>query len=232
MDIGEVVRELLEADKTAIPIRPGFGPEGFFDITKSVVITWVMMGILMIFTLIMTAGLKVNNISKRQLVIETAVVKLKGLVEGILGEEAKEYAPFIATVLLFIGFSNLAGLLGVTPATMDLNVTVGLALTSIILVQIAAIRKKGGKGWIKSFKEPIAVILPMNILELLIKPMSLCMRLFGNVLGATIIMELLKTVVPVLVPAVFSIYFDLFDGLLQAYVFVFLTSLYIKEAVE
>ena len=78
----------------------------------------------------------------------------------------------------------------------------------------------------------MAVIAPMNVLELLIRPLSLCMRLFGNILGATVIMELIKAVAPVIVPAMFSLYFDIFDGAIQAYVFVFLTSLYIKEAVE
>ncbi len=71
---------------------------------------------------------------------------------------------------------------------------------------------------------------PMNILEIAIRPTSLCMRLFGNVLGAFVIMELIKLVVPVFVPAVFSLYFDLFDGLIQTYVFVFLTSLFMKES--
>ncbi|MBR5116992.1 MAG: F0F1 ATP synthase subunit A [Lachnospiraceae bacterium] len=232
MEVGEVVQELLNSDKTAIAINPGFGPEGFFDITKSVVVSWGVMAFLMIMTLIMTAGMRVNNISKRQLIIETAVVKLKSLIKNGLGEEAKEYTLWITTILIFLGFSNLVGLLGITPATMDLNVTAALAISSIVLVQIAAIRKKGGLGWLKSFAKPLAMIAPMNILELGIKPLSLCMRLFGNILAATVIMEMLKTVVPIFVPAVFSIYFDLFDGLLQAYVFVFLTSLYIKEAVE
>ena len=72
---------------------------------------------------------------------------------------------------------------------------------------------------------------PMNILEIAIRPTSLCMRLFGNVLGAFVIMELIKLVVPVFVPAVFSLYFDLFDGLIQTYVFVFLTSLFMKESI-
>ena len=72
---------------------------------------------------------------------------------------------------------------------------------------------------------------PMNILEIAIRPTSLCMRLFGNVLGAFVIMELIKQVVPVFVPAVFSLYFDLFDGLIQTYVFVFLTSLFMKESI-
>ena len=68
--------------------------------------------------------------------------------------------------------------------------------------------------------------------QIFIKPLSLCMRLFGNVLGSFVIMELLKMVVPAIVPAVFSCYFDIFDGLIQAYVFVFLTGLFIKEATE
>ena len=103
------------------------------------------------------------------------------------------------------------------PPTKDLNVTAALALMSIILVEAAGIRKKGVGGWIKSFTEPIAIVTPINILEVFIKPLSLCMRLFGNVLGAFVI---------------FSFYFDVFDGLIQAYVFVFLTSMYIKEAIE
>ena len=76
------------------------------------------------------------------------------------------------------------------------------------------------------------IIAPINVMELFIKPLSLCMRLFGNVLGAFVIMELLKIVVPLFVPVVFSCYFDIFDGLIQAYVFVFLTGMYIEEAVE
>ena len=88
------------------------------------------------------------------------------------------------------------------------------------------------KDWLKSFTQPIAVVTPINILELVTRPLSLCMRLFGNVLGAFVIMELIKMVVPVFVPMVFSLYFDFFDGLIQAYVFVFLTSLFIAEATE
>lgn len=71
-----------------------------------------------------------------------------------------------------------------------------------------------------------------QVLELFIRPLSLCMRLFGNVLGAVVVMALIKYLLPVVVPLPFSGYFDIFDGVIQAYVFVFLTSLYIKEAVE
>ena len=110
--------------------------------------------------------------------------------------------------------------------------TAGLAIMSIVLIQYAGIRKKGAKGWLKSFAEPVAIVAPINILELVIKPLSLCMRLFGNVLGAFVIMKLIESVLPVFLPVVFSAYFDLFDGLIQAYVFVFLTGLFIKEAIE
>ncbi len=78
----------------------------------------------------------------------------------------------------------------------------------------------------------MAIVTPLNVLELAIKPLSLCMRLFGNILGAFIIMELLKMVIPAVIPLAASMYFDIFDAFLQAYVFVFLTSLYIQEAIE
>ena len=76
------------------------------------------------------------------------------------------------------------------------------------------------------------LLLPINILELFIKPLSLCMRLFGNVLGAFVVMELVKLVIPVGIPLALSFYFDIFDGAIQAYVFVFLTSLFMAEAME
>ena len=76
------------------------------------------------------------------------------------------------------------------------------------------------------------MVTPINVLEIFIKPLSLCMRLFGNVLGAFVIMKLIESILPVGLPVLFSMYFDLFDGLIQAYVFVFLTGLFIKEAVE
>ena len=178
------------------------------NIAESVVVSWIVIGIVLILCLILTAGMRVNNISRRQAV------------------------PYLLSGLIFIGLSNCIGLIGFKPPTKDLNVTAALAIMSIVLVQAAAIRKKSVGGWIKGFTQPVALVTPINILELGIKPLSLCMRLFGNVLGAFVIMELLKAVIPAVVPAVFSLYFDIFDGFLQAYVFVFLTGMYIKEAIE
>ncbi len=201
-------------------------------IAESTVITWVIMAILLVLCIFLTRGLKVKNVGKRQLVAESIVGWLEKFVIGMTGEEGKAFVPYLCSVLLYIGFANLIGLCGVKPPTKDLNVTAALAIMSIVLVQYAGIHKKGFKGWLKSFTQPMAIVTPINILELFIKPLSLCMRLFGNVLGAFVIMELLKSLIPVVLPVPFSFYFDIFDGLIQAYVFVFLTSLYIKEAVE
>lgn len=232
MNVAEGLKELLMEDKTAIAVPFG---NGLFNIYKSVVLTWVIMGIIMLLVLWLTHDMKVRDIGKRQVIAESIVLGLGNLVDGMLGEQGRPYREYIITVLIYLGFSNISGIFGVTPPTMDLCVTAALALMSIVLVEYAGIHAHGlwGKdGWLAHFSKPVAVVAPMNVLEIFIRPLSLCMRLFGNILGATVIMELLKMVVPVFVPAVLSVYFDLFDGLIQAYVFVFLTSLYIKSELE
>ena len=205
---------------------------GGMEIAESTVITWVIMAFIVLLSIWLTRDLKVNQISKRQAVAEFMVTWLQNFVRGMIGEEAKEYVPYLVSVLIYIALSNVIGLFGLKPPTKDLNVTVALSLMSIILIEASGIRKKGVKKWFKSFAEPVAVIAPINVLEIFIRPLSLCMRLFGNVLGAFVIMELIKQILPVGLPLPFSFYFDIFDGLIQAYVFVFLTSLFIKEAVE
>ena len=205
---------------------------GGIDVMESVVVTWIIMAIMMIASLILVHGLKVRNISKKQAALESGMSFIYDFFEGLLGKEGKAYIPYLITVVIYIGIANMIGLLGFKSPTKDLNVTVSLAVMSIVLVEVAGIRRKGIKGWIKSFAEPIAIIAPINVLELFIRPLSLCMRLFGNVLGAIVVMALIKHLLPLIVPLPFSFYFDIFDGVIQAYVFVFLTSLYIKEAIE
>ncbi len=201
-------------------------------VAESTVVSWIIIGALAALSLFFTHDLKVRNPSRRQLMIESFVTWIDNFIESMIGEEAKQYATYMAVVLMYIMCANSIGLFGMKPPTKDLNQTVALAFMSIVLVEAAGIRKKGVKGWLKSFSEPVAAVTPINILELVIRPLSLCMRLFGNILGAYIIMELIKMVIPVAVPLALGFYFDIFDGAIQAYVFVFLTCLYIKEAVE
>jgi F-type H+-transporting ATPase subunit a len=174
----------------------------------------------------------VENPGKRQLFLETAYKAGYDFFYGILGENGKQYISYMITVVLYIGIANMIGIFGFKSPTKDLNVTAALALMSIVLIEASALKFKGPKKFIKGFAEPIAIITPINILEIGIRPLSLCMRLFGNVLGAFVIMELLKIICPVFLPVPFCLYFDIFDGLIQAYVFVFLTSLFMKEGLE
>ncbi len=200
--------------------------------SEAVVVTWVIMALMVGLSIIFVRNLKVENPGKKQLALESFVNFLYDFFDNILGKAGRRYIPYLMTVVIYIGFANLIGLLGLTPPTKSLNVTAALSLMSIFLIEYSGIRKKGLKGWVKSFAQPIPIIAPINILEVFIRPLSLCMRLFGNVLGSFIIMELIKLIIPVIIPIPFSLYFDVFDGLIQAYVFVFLTSLFIQEAIE
>ena len=202
---------------------------GKLKIDEGTVVSWIIMAVFLIAGILLTRGLKVEGkLSKRQLFIEMCVDKMRTFFHNVMGPDI----PWMMTVAVYIGACNMCGIFGFKSPTKELNVTVGLALTSIILVQYAGIHKKGTKGWLKSFAKPVPIVLPINLLELVIKPMSLCFRLFGNIIGAFIIMKLIESVVPVAIPVALSLYFDIFDGFIQAYVFVFLTSLYIQEAIE
>ncbi|ROR30675.1 F-type H+-transporting ATPase subunit a [Mobilisporobacter senegalensis] len=221
----ELMSQLETKISFVIPIFEGI------PVPASVVVTWGIMAFLMILTLVFVRNLKMVPTGP-QIYVEALVGFINNFFEDILGEEGKRYIPYLGTVIIYIACANLIGIIGITPPTKDLNVTAGLAIMSIILIEYSGIHAKGGKGYLKSFAEPMALLAPINILEIIIRPLSLCMRLFGNVLGAFVVMELIKIVAPAIVPIPLSFYFDVFDGLIQAYVFVFLTSLFIKEKME
>ncbi|WP_090174612.1 F0F1 ATP synthase subunit A [Eubacterium oxidoreducens] len=204
---------------------------GGLEISESVVVTWGIMAFWIIFSICITRNLRVHNPSKRQIILEACFLKIQGMFDEIVGKNGRRYIPYLMAVMLYIGTANILGIFGFKPPTKDLSVTIALAVMSIVLVEYSGIHKKGVKGWLKGFTEPVAIITPINIIELFIRPFSLCLRLFGNVIGAFVIMELIKAVVPIAVPVAASLYFDIFDGFIQAYVFVFLTSLYIREMV-
>lgn len=205
---------------------------GGIPVLESVAVTWIIMAALTLLAIVFVRNLKVENPGRTQLLLETAVEGMFDFFEGCTGHHGRRYIPYLITVGLYIGMANLIGLFGFKPPTKDLNVTIALALLSIILIEVAGFRQKGIKGWMKALAQPVAIILPINLMEIFIRPLSLCMRLFGNVLGAFVVMELIKNIIPAVVPVAFSLYFDIFDGLIQAYVFVFLTALFMGEALE
>lgn len=221
-----LVSELGNKTAFTIPVLGGI------PVADSVVVTWIIMALLVVISLMLTRKLSVRSPGKVQVALEWAVQFLNGFVKTNIGTHWRPFAPWLGTVALYIGFSNLIGILGLTPPTKDISVTTALAIMSMLLIYGSQFRYNGLLGGLKKFAAPIPLLLPINLMEVVIRPLALCMRLFGNILGAYIIMEMLKFVVPVVLPAIFSIYFDLFDGLIQTVVFVFLTTLFTGEGIK
>ena len=221
-----LVSELGNKTAFTLPVLGGI-PVG-----ESVVVSWIVMAMLVVLSLLLTRKLSVRNPGKAQIVLESAVQFLNGFVKDNLGKHWRPFAPYLGTVALYIGLSNIIGIFGLTPPTKDISVTAALAVMSMLLIYGAQFRYNGLLGGMKKFAEPMPLLVPINLMEVIIRPLSLCMRLFGNVLAAFVVMELVKLLVPAVLPAILSIYFDIFDGLIQTVVFVFLTALFIGEALE
>lgn len=205
---------------------------GGIPVPQSALVTWVIIALLTVFAIWLTHGLQ-KKPGRRQMVAELMVGFINNFCKGTLGEKHwRTFAPYLGSIGLYLVVSNLSGLVGVDPPTKDLNVTAGLAVMSAVLIYGAQFRYHGLGGGLRKLGQPVAILAPLNVMEIGIRPLSLCLRLFGNVLAAFIIMELIKMAVPAVLPVAFSLYFDIFDGILQAVVFVFLTTLFLAESLE
>lgn len=212
---------------------------------ESIFTMWVLTALIIIGTILITRKFE-KFPGKVQNFAETIVEGINGLAKNMIGHHWKPFAPYFGTVLIFLAFCNTIGMLGIPefhiggflfpglrPPTKDINLPAALALMTILIVIGSQLKFKGIGGTIKSWFEPIPIMLPFKLMEYLIKPLSLCLRLFGNVFGAFVMMELITIVSRrLLLPPIFSLYFDIFDGLLQAFIFTFLSMLYIEEAIE
>lgn len=221
-----LVESLANETAFTIPVLGGI------PIASAVLVSWIIMAVWMVATLLATRNLKVRDPGKVQVVLESAVNFLNGFVKETIGPHWRPFAPYLGTVALYIGLANIISIFGLVPPTKDISVTAALAIMSLFLIYGAQFRYNGLRGGMKRFAEPMPLLTPINLMEVAIRPLALCMRLFGNVLGAFIIMEMIKYLVPAVVPAVFCIYFDLFDGLIQTIVFVFLTALFTGEGIK
>lgn len=226
MDIKEELIEALQP-KTAFEI-PLFGG---IPVPESALNSWILIALFTIFCIWLTHDLK-KVPGRRQMVAEMLVGFINNFCKDNLGEHWRTFAPYIGTMGIYLVLANLSEFIGITPPTKDLNVTAGMAFMAVLLIYGSSFRIKGLKGGLHKFAEPSPIVAPLNILEIGIRPLSLCMRLFGNVFASFVIMELVKIVAPVLVPIPLSLYFDAFDGIIQAVVFVFLTTLFLGEAIE
>lgn len=204
---------------------------GGIPVSQSVLVTWIIMAVLVLASICLTRNLKTVP-GKRQLVLEMFVGMINDFCQDTIGARGRAFAPWLGTVALYLACANLSGLVGLAPPTKNLNVTAALALSSMLIIYGSAFRYRGLKGGLHNFLEPSPVMLPINLMEILIRPLSLCMRLFGNILASFIVMELIKCVAPAVIPVPFSLYFDIFDGIIQTIVFVFLTAIFIGESLE
>ena len=222
-----------------------------FYISESQVNTWAVMISILGLCLYLTHGLTTKAVCKRQLVAEWIVEKSEALVRNNMGGYFKEWAPFIAAIMGLSAFSSLICLLGLFSPTGDVNITFGWAILVFFLIMYYKFRG-GVWNYTKGLFSPIPVFAPMNVIGEFATPVSMAFRHYGNILSGAVISALIgsaltglsKSVlgflpgflgdIPLLrvgLPAVLSIYFDVFSGLMQAFIFAMLTMLNVAGAV-
>ncbi|SCW26253.1 F-type H+-transporting ATPase subunit a [Ruminococcaceae bacterium YRB3002] len=151
---------------------------------------------------------------------------------GMKRKEAETVAPMVGTIAIIIAGCNVISTFKIAPPAKNIAFPVAMAVFTILYVIAIGIHFVGFKGFWASLTTPMAYLLPFKVLDFIIKPISLSLRLFGNVFGAFVFMEFLYIVIPVVVPGVFGLWFDIADGILQAIVFSYLTMSYIGEICE
>ncbi len=205
----------------------------FWDIyvTETVVISWAIMGFLLVTGYVVTRGLQLRP-RGLQTALEMFVEGFKSLISLTMGPNRLGFLSYMGALTLYILLANLTGLLGVRPPTADLNITMGLALLTFLMSQYYGARAHGIGGYIKTFGEPFVLMFPMNIVGELARPLSLGMRLFGNILGGSIIMAMIYDTFPAIIPIPFHVYFDVFVGALQTFIFLMLTMVFVRLAAE
>lgn len=227
---------------------------GGIKVSESIVNMWIVMAALTLVSIWITHGMRLRNPSKKQLAAEKLAAMLISLVEDTMGAEYKDFAPYIGTLFALSIFGSLSSLLAMRPYTADLSVIFSWAIVTFILIQANNIRRHRVSGWLKSFTEPVPFITPLNIISEIANPVSMTFRHFGNIAGGLVITSLVYgglaalsrallswipngflASIPIFqagIPAVLSVYFDLFTGFLQAYIICMLTMVFIKMSGE
>ncbi len=217
-------------------------------ITEAQVNSWLVIISILGLCLFLTRNLKTKQIGVRQHIAEWIIEKVDKLVEENMGSYFSSFSAFITSILALSAFSSLLSLFGLFPPTSDLNVVAGWAILVFILITYYKF-KCGPIQYLKGFAEPVAFLTPINIISEVATPISMAFRHYGNVLSGSVISVLIATAlqgltkiilgwlpgflgdIPFLqigLPAVLSIYFDVFSGCLQAFIFAMLTMMYVS----
>jgi len=208
---------------------------------QTVWITTTHVCVLIVFLIIIGFCIAANRAVKHatevpgafQNVVELIVEKLDGMVDGVMGKQAVRFRNYIGTIFIFILFSNISGLLGLRPPTADYGVTFALGIITFTLIHFNKFKYQKVSGVLKGLCNPWPIWAPINIISDLAVPISLSLRLFANILSGTAIMALIYALlhkVAIIWPAALHVYFDLFSGAIQTYVFCMLTMTYIADA--
>ena len=203
-------------------------------ITTTHVSLLIIMCLLIGFALFVRARLKAPEETPDmfQSGIEIAVEMLEGMVKGIMGSNAGKFINYLGTIFIFILISNISGIFGMRPPTADFGVTLALGLYTFGIIQYNNVKYNKAGAFTNLFK-PMPLLFPINLIGEVAVPFSLGLRLFGNVLSGTVIMALFYGLVPIFLkiglPAVLHVYFDVFSGAIQTYVFCMLTMVYVTD---
>lgn len=209
---------------------------------QTVWITTTHVCVLIVFLLIIGFCLAANRTVKKagdvpkgfQNVVELIVEKLDGMVKSTMGKNATKFANYIGTIFIFILISNISGLFGLRPPTADYGVTLALGVMTFSIIHFNKFKHQHISGVIKGLCDPWPIWAPINIIGDVAVPISLSLRLFANVLSGTVMMALvygLLSWIATAWPAVLHVYFDLFSGAIQTYVFCMLTMTYISNEI-
>ncbi|SDX99120.1 F0F1 ATP synthase subunit A [Lachnobacterium bovis] len=210
-------------------------------ITTTHVCVFIVMMVLLIFSIVAHVKLKkAEDVPKGfQNVVEFIVELLNMMVNGSMGRWAPKFVNYISTLFIFILFSNISGLLGLRPPTADYGTTFALGIMTFILIHFNQFKHQSGKQIWTDMCSPLPpwlpIWFPINLISEIAVPISLSLRLFANILSGTVMMALvygLLTAVAKIWPAALHVYFDLFSGAIQTYVFCMLTMTYIAQACE
>lgn len=258
---GEEVEKIMEVDisgaKVFFTIHTNIPILGDLQISETLVVSWLVMILITGLCIWLTHDLKTENISKRQAVAEMLVETANKFVIGNMGESFRYLIPFVAALFSTSLVSNLISLVGLRSPTADLSTEAAWAVVVFVMITWQKIKTGGIGGYLKGFTQPIAILTPFNILSEIATPISMACRHFGNILSGIVINSLIYaalavassalfglipglvgdvlSMIPFLdvgIPAILSVYFDWFTGVMQAYIFCMLTTLYIANAAE
>lgn len=209
---------------------------------KTVWITTTHVCLLIVVLLIMGFSCAAGRVMKRatdvpgtfQNIVELIVEMLQNMVGSTMGKNAGKFVNYIGTIFIFILVCNISGLFGLRPPTADYGVTFPLGIMTFCIIHFNKFKHQKVSGVLKGLCDPWPIWAPINIIGDVAVPISLSLRLFANVLSGTVMMALvygLLSKIAIAWPGVLHVYFDLFSGAIQTYVFCMLTMTYVSDAI-